>query len=694
MRQQLSDTLSALYDCANRIGESATLTRQQQDDLQSIKSLGENLVNYFENAEREITSLKQRIKQLYQTNRDIDSRNEDEIYTLLALMSARLRQSIDIDELLDAVTLETNHLLQSDQVIVYQLGDQNDRPIQYESVNDFSRSLLGQSLPSIYTDSEWLESYQRCLSRVVDDITVPECDPKITASLFPLGIYSTIAVAIPSSKKLWGLLIVHQYDSSRYWQAWEIELLEKLGTQLAISIHQMQLLVSSDNIRRERDQVIAQLLHSQLHDSLTGLPNRDSFMKSLDLAFAKLQTDSNRNFGILFIDCDRFKSVNDNFGMSSGDKILQEIAQRLNTYRQINVTIARIDSDEFAILVENIDGQDNVIHLADQILESIKQPFLINNQQIFTSTSIGIAISDSEYIYANEILRDANIAMHNSRKQGRGRQALFNTDMNQGAKVRWQLETDLRHALEQQEFHLVYQPIVSIHQHKLTGFEVLLRWIHPLQGFISPQEFLPIAEETGDIIQIGYWVLETACKQIYQWQQEFPNIPPITLAINISTLQVIQIDFVDRVQQIILEQQIDPSIIKLEITETVLMDNIEVSSQKLEQLRRIGVQVYIDDFGTGFSSFSYLQNLPIDVLKIDRSFTNKVSTDNKSQRIIQSILRLANNLGMGIIVEGVETSEELDYFESIGGSSIEVQGYFISHPMEPEKATQWIQTTI
>ncbi len=694
MRQQLSDTLSALYDCANRIGESATLTRQQQDDLQSIKSLGENLVNYFENAEREITSLKQRIKQLYQTNRDIDSRNEDEIYTLLALMSARLRQSIDIDELLDAVTLETNHLLQSDQVIVYQLGDQNDRPIQYESVNDFSRSLLGQSLPSIYTDSEWLESYQRCLSRVVDDITVPECDPKITASLFPLGIYSTIAVAIPSSKKLWGLLIVHQYDSSRYWQAWEIELLEKLGTQLAISIHQMQLLVSSDNIRRERDQVIAQLLHSQLHDSLTGLPNRDSFMKSLDLAFAKLQTDSNRNFGILFIDCDRFKSVNDNFGMSSGDKILQEIAQRLNTYRQINVTIARIDSDEFAILVENIDGQDNVINLADQILESIKQPFLINNQQIFTSTSIGIAISDSEYIYANEILRDANIAMHNSRKQGRGRQALFNTDMNQGAKVRWQLETDLRHALEQQEFHLVYQPIVSIHQHKLTGFEVLLRWIHPLQGFISPQEFLPIAEETGDIIQIGYWVLETACKQIYQWQQEFPNIPPITLAINISTLQVIQIDFVDRVQQIILEQQIDPSIIKLEITETVLMDNIEVSSQKLEQLRRIGVQVYIDDFGTGFSSFSYLQNLPIDVLKIDRSFTNKVSTDNKSQRIIQSILRLANNLGMGIIVEGVETSEELDYFESIGGSSIEVQGYFISHPMEPEKATQWIQTTI
>ena len=285
MRQQLSDTLSALYDCANRIGESATLTRQQQDDLQSIKSLGENLVNYLENAEREITSLKQRIKQLYQTNRDIDSRNEDEIYTLLALMSARLRQSIDIDELLDAVTLETNHLLQSDQVIVYQLGDQNDRPIQYESVNDFSRSLLGQSLPSIYTDSEWLESYQRCLSRVVDDITVPECDPKITASLFPLGIYSAIAVAIPSSKKLWGLLIVHQYDSSRYWQAWEIELLEKLGTQLAISIHQMQLLVSSDNIRRERDQVIAQLLHSQLHDSLTGLPNRDSFMKSLDVVF-------------------------------------------------------------------------------------------------------------------------------------------------------------------------------------------------------------------------------------------------------------------------------------------------------------------------------------------------------------------------------------------------------------------------
>jgi diguanylate cyclase (GGDEF)-like protein len=416
----------------------------------------------------------------------------------------------------------------------------------------------------------------------------------------------------------------------------------------------------------------------------------------LDLEFTKLQADPNHNFAILFIDCDRFSTINDNFGISTGDQLLREIAKRLNTYRKINVIIARIDSDKFVILVTNInqeiDQENTVIQLAEQILESIKEPFIINDDQIFTSVSIGIAISDPEYIYANEILRDANIAMHYARNLGRGKQALFKNSMSQGAKIRWQLETDLRQALERQEFYLVYQPIVSLHQHNLTGFEVLIRWMHPLQGLISPQEFLPIAEETGEIIQIGYWVLETACKQLYQWQQEFTDISKLTLGINVSTIQVIQPDFVERIESIILSQQVSPNSIKLEITETVLMDNIEVSSQKLDQLREIGVQVYIDDFGTGFSSFSYLQNLPIDVLKIDRSFTNKVTTDLKSKRIIQSILRLANTLGMGIVVEGVETSEELDYFEDLGGSSIDVQGYFISHPLSSEKATEWIQS--
>ena len=698
MRENFSEALSDLVNCANRISESAMLTRPQQDDLQNIKSLSKNLSNCFDNAEREINSLQQRLKQLYQSNLNIDSQNEGEIYTLLALMAARLRQSITIDELLETVVLEIQELLQSDQVIVYQLisdAEQSiDQLIKYEAINDSSRSFLAKNIPPIYIDCEWLDSYQTCVSRVIDDVTAHDIDPKIANSLLPLGIHSAIAVAIPKGKKLWGQIIVHQYDKPRNWQTWEIELLEKLGTQLAISIHQMQILIKSDSIRIERDQIIAKLHHSQLHDSLTSLPNRDSFMQSLDLAFAKLQTDSNRNFAIFFINCDRFESINDNFGMSTGDQLLQEISKRLNAYRKLNVSIARIESDKFAILVENIDTENIVMHLAEQILESIKKPFLIEDNQIFTSVSIGIAISDAEYIYVNEIFRDAHIAMHHSRHLGRGKQALFNTNMSQGAKVRWQLETDLRQAIEHKEFHLVYQPIVSLHDHKLTGFEVLLRWVHPLQGLISPQEFLPIAEETGHIIEIGYWVLETACNQLYQWQQDIPNITSLTLSINVSTLQVIQTDFVERVQEIILEKQISPSLIKLEITETVLMENIEVSSQKLEQLREIGVQVYIDDFGTGYSSFSYLQNLPIDVLKIDRSFTSKICTDIKSRRIIQSILRLANNLGMGVVIEGIETSEELDYFQELGGSAIQVQGYFISHPLSIEKATQWIQTTI
>ncbi len=701
MQKNFSATLLALFDCVNRIAECETLTQQQQDDLQNIKSLGKTLANCFDEIER--NSLKQRTKQLNQANlsTEFEDEDEDEIYTLLALIFARLRQSINVDELLDNVALETYQLLQSNQVIVYQLIDEDQalQIVQYEAVNDPRYSLLEQALPSVYTDPQWLESFQICISQVINDVNDTNIDPKISASLIPLGIQSAIVIGIPMGKKLWGLLIVHQYDELRNWQDWEIELLEKLGIQLAISIHQMQLLVKSNDIRIERDQVIAKLHHNQLHDTLTGLPNYDSFMESLDLVFTKLQSDSNRNFAVLFINCDRFKTINDNFGISVGNQLLKEISKRIAKHREGNLTITRIGSDEFAILVQNIDKEmidkeNFVVHLAHQILESIKEPFLINDQQIFISVSIGIAISDIEYIYANEILRDAHIAMNHSRSLGRGKQALFRTNMNQGAKVRWQLESDLRQAIARQELYLVYQPIVSLHEHKLTGFEVLLRWQHPLQGLISPQEFLPVLEENGEIIQVGYWVLETACKQLFQWQQEFPDIPPLTLGVNASTIQVIQPDFVECIQKIILDNQISPSLIKLEITETVLMENIEISSQKLELLRAIGVQVYIDDFGTGYSSFSYLQNLPIDVLKIDRSFTNKVSTDIKSQRIVQSILRLASNLGIGIVVEGVETAQELDYFEGSGGSSIDVQGYFISHPLDSIKATEWIQSTV
>lgn len=703
MRELFSETLLELLSCVNRVSESELLTKQQQDDLQNIKSLSANLANYFNNLDIETASLRQKIKELNQSILSIELNNEyeDESYTLLALIFARLRHAINLDELLDSVVLETYQLLQSDQVIVYQLTNQDEdiQPVQYEVVSNPRYSLQGQSLPSIYTDSQWLESFQKCISQVISNIHDDDVDPQVLTSLSPLGIHSTIVIAIPKGNKLWGFLIVHQYNSPRYWHSWEIEILEKLGTQLAISIHQIQLLAKSNEIRLERDQIIAKLHHNQLHDLLTGLPNRNSLMESLDLAFAKLQTDSTRNFAVLSIDCDRFKSINDDFGVSIGNQLLQEISKRLITYRNANITIAKIDSDEFALLVENIDrddlgGENFVVDLAEQISTSIKQPFLIDDNQFFISVSIGIAISDVDYIYANEILRDAHIAMHHARNLGRGKQALFRNTMNQGAKIRWQLESDLRQAIIHEEFYLTYQPIVSLHQHKLTGFEVLLRWMHPLQGLISPQEFLPIAEETGEIIQIGYWVLETACRQLRQWQQEFSDTLLLTLGINVSTIQVIQPDFVERIQEIIVANQVLPSLIKLEITETILMDNIEISSQKLEQLREIGVQVYIDDFGTGYSSFSYLQNLPIDVLKIDRSFTSKVSSDVKSQRIIQSILRLANNLGMGIVVEGVETAQELDYFEGLGGSSIEVQGFFISHPLDSERATQWIQSNI
>ena len=642
MQNKFSETISALIECVDRIGASATLTKSQEDDLEKIKSLSGILAEYCIDNEKQITILKQRLKDFEQLNLHVDLQNKEAIDTFLALMSARLRQSIGIDELLETVVLEVYQLLQCDQVIVYQLTNESapsHQLIQYEYVRDPSQSLLGKNLPSIYLEDQRIAVFQKCLSQVIDDMTSSNVDPLIAEPLLLLGIHSAIAIAIPRGKKLWGLLILHQYAQARPWQNWEIELLENLGTQLAILMHQMKLLVKSDNIRLERDQILAKLQHNELYDSLTGLLKRDSFMELLDLAFTRFQTDFSYNFAVLFIDCDRFKSINDSFGISAGDQLLKEISDRLTTYANENTTIARIDSDEFAILVENIDHDINhninyninhhASQLAREILEGIKQPFWLNESQIFTSVSIGIALSDQRYVDNVDILSDATIAMKYARKIGRGNYALFTNEMKQENRVSWQLETDFRQALQNREFYLVYQPIVSLQELKLSGFEVLLRWLHPSQGLISPQEFIPIAEQTGDIIQIGYWVLETACEQLYQWQQQFPNVPPLTLGINASTLQVAQPDFVERIQEIIAIRQISPSLIKLEITESVLMENIEVSSQKLEKLRKIGIQVHIDDFGTGYSSFSYLQNLPIDVLKIDRSFTNKIFTNIK-----------------------------------------------------------------
>lgn len=693
MQEEFSNALLSMLDAINRISECETLPQSQKDELQNVQKIGTSLVGYVEALEQEVTKLNKKLKQIDKDIPSIALQNEDKIYTLLALIFARLKQSINLEELLETIVLEIYQLLQIDQAIVYQLSGELEQTVQYEFVKNQEQSLLGCNLASIYTSPEWIESYQKCMSRVIDDIDDLEAfmgDRQALEALRERGIHSAIATVIPGGKQPWGLLIVHQYKQARPWEEWEIEFLEKSGTQLAIAIHQMQLLAKSDTMREELDQVTAKLHYNQLHDPLTGLPNRESFIDLLDLAFAKSQTDLDCKFAVLLIDCDRATLASETFGNSIGDQLLVEISDRLSNYRNIDRSISKIDSAKFVILLENINDVEPVTELADQILESLNQPLIIGEETFFLSPNIGIVVSNPDYIYANEILRDANIAVNYAKKIGRGKQALFGDEIKQESKSTWQLENDLRMALERQEFYLVYQPIVSIYQHQLTGFEVLLRWWHPTRGLITPSEFLPIAEETGEIIEVGYWVLEAACDQLLKWQKSFPNLPPITLSINVSTLQVTQSDFVERIQSIVQNKQISPKLLKLEITETMLMQNVEVSSQKLEQLRELGMQVYIDDFGSGYSSFHYLQNLPIDVLKIDRSFTNKIFSDKRSQRIVQSILRLATTLDMGVVIEGVETAQELDYFESLGGSSIEVQGFFISHPLDSKMATDWI----
>jgi diguanylate cyclase (GGDEF)-like protein len=697
-----------MLECLDRLSTSEHLTPQQQSDLESMRDICDDLVGSYEEVIKLVNKLNNASDQSSHLKLSNQLLNDNEISILSALIFSRFQQAIDIEELLDTVAYEVSQLLQVDQVIVYPSISKisgkisgkfstSESVIEHEVVQDAVYSLRNQPLPSFYTQPNWIKQYQTNISIAINDTSTILETFDIDALQFfqSQGIRSVLILPIPKGREGQGLILVHQYHISRQWQDWEIEFLEKLVTQLAILMHQMQLLEKSETIKRERDSVMAKLQHSQTHDALTGLLNRDSFMAALDLTFARARelevpTDA---WAVIFLDCDRFKSINDNFGIAIGDQLLQAIGQRLLSFQKEGITIARIDSDEFAFLCEQSEQIHDLTSFANQIIDSIKQPFDFEQTQVFTSISIGIAIYNQNYTYPNEIIRDATLAMKQARKGGRGKSAIFHRNMYQDAKFDVQLENDLRHALANGELYLVYQPIISIHQHKLTGFEVLLRWLHPVQGIISPQEFLPIAEETGEIINIGYWILETACQQLQEWQQIAPT-SPITLSINISTVQVIQPDFVERFQAIMAAKQIEPCAIKLEVTESVFMQDIETAAQKLDQLRKTGIQVCIDDFGTGYSSFSYLQNLPINILKIDRSFTNKIMSDVKSKRIIQAILRLANNLGMGIVVEGVETQDELSYFEDLGGSSIDIQGYLISHPLSNTKATEWFRNSI
>ncbi len=429
-----------------------------------------------------------------------------------------------------------------------------------------------------------------------------------------------------------------------------------------------------------------QIIYDAFHDSLTDLPNRALFQDRLGRAIERNHRNPADLFAVIYLDFDRFKLVNDSLGHSIGDQLLVASARRLENCIRSSDTVARLGGDEFVILLEDVIGEEDAHLVAERVLNDLSLPYHLGGHQVFSSASIGLVLSVWDYEHPEEVLRDADIAMYRAKLMGKARTVLFHPEMREMARARLELETDLREAIDQQQFRLHYQPIVDLHDARLIGFEALARWEHPSRGLMMPLDFIPVAEETGLIIPIGHWVMREACQQARLWQIQYPNDPPLTISVNLSARQFTQIDLCNVVESILEETGLPGNTLSLEVTESVLVENRQLASELLQCFRQMGIRVQIDDFGTGYSSLSYLHQFPIDTLKIDRSFVEKLSYNGETNtaEIIRTIMTLARELDLKVIAEGLETSKQLSRLLALQCEY--GQGFYFSEPVENAEA--------
>ena len=426
----------------------------------------------------------------------------------------------------------------------------------------------------------------------------------------------------------------------------------------------------------ERTYAEEQIKHLAYHDALTGLPNRLLFKDRLTVALSHAQRGHER-LAVLFLDLDRFKVINDSLGHTAGDQLLQAVAWRIQSCVRESDTVARLGGDEFTLLLPQLTHSEDAARVAQKILQAVQHPFTVEGRELFITTSVGISLYPEDGEEAETLIKNADTAMYQAKAEGRDNYQLFNALVNAKALLRISLEHGLRRALLNDELVVYYQPIVDLRSLKITGLEALLRWQHPELGLIPPSDFIPLAENTGMMPPIGLWVLRTACMQTKAWHDRGFN--SISLAVNLSVTQLQQLDLVESVRRVLVETELPPEFLELEITESSAMQNPEHSARTLYELKKLGLRISLDDFGTGHSSLSYLKRFPIDTLKIDQSFVRDITTDPDTAAIVSAIIAMTHSLRLKVIAEGVEYPEQANLLNQYGCD--QMQGFFVKSPV-------------
>lgn len=431
------------------------------------------------------------------------------------------------------------------------------------------------------------------------------------------------------------------------------------------------------------------LLHHAFHDALTGQPNRVLFRNKLEEAVAECTREGQATgCAVLIINIDRFQQINESFGHSAGDRFLISMASTLRRCIRGSDTLARLSGDEFAILVSRFNDTEEVEMICTRIHEAMQQPYDLDGNEIFTSVSVGVATTINSTTHPEDLIRDADFAMHRAKSAGKARSEIYHGDSHQRARSQFHLETELRRAVERNELLLYYQPIVDLGTNELRSFEGLTRWIHKDRGFVSPVEFIPLAEETGVIVNLGRWAMDAACQQVREWLDTVGPEKTVPINVNVSGIQFARDNVAEMVEAGLKKYDIAGELIRVELTESSIMANPTRISESLQKIRKLGVKIALDDFGTGYSSLNYLHQFPIDIIKIDRSFINQLERGNQPYKILQMISVLAQSLGHEVIAEGLEDTEHIEMIRDMGFNF--GQGYFYSKPVEAAHASKYV----